>query len=231
MIYFYVGLGIAMLTGIIGIFEMATTITRQQINSRPPKINEDERIVQKQNDRRFLQLLNESTEPLGEGNALCLNIKDGISNINNSNYSLLSKYNDLLDFNPGIPISSSHSSFIKGCDLNKGKHRLIIVPNNDISMKYSLYSCLTISSKCKFEEDWSIMSQAIFGLLISVLTTSGLVLGVEYIEKSYRNSGRYKMNYNELKILQSAGLNSSSNINSLNEDLKSMPQKQWSHKT
>ena len=70
------------------------------------------------------------------------------------------------------------------------------------------------------------MSQAIFGLLISVLTTSGLVLGVEYIEKSYRNSGRYKMNYNELKILQSAGLNSSSNINSLNEDLKSMPQKQ-----
>tara|TARA_Y100000994_G_C15640997_1_gene421276 strand:- start:765 stop:977 length:213 start_codon:yes stop_codon:yes gene_type:complete len=69
------------------------------------------------------------------------------------------------------------------------------------------------------------MSQAIFGLLISVLTTSGLVLGVEYIEKSYRNSGRYKMNYNELKILQSAGLNSSSNINSLNEDLKSMPQK------
>tara|TARA_B100000214_G_C23534598_1_gene431156 strand:- start:81 stop:293 length:213 start_codon:yes stop_codon:yes gene_type:complete len=69
------------------------------------------------------------------------------------------------------------------------------------------------------------MSQAIFGLLISVLTTSGLVLGVEYIEKSYRNSGRYKMNYNELKILQSAGLNSSSNINTLNEDLKSMPQK------
>ena len=69
------------------------------------------------------------------------------------------------------------------------------------------------------------MSQAIFGLLISVLTTSGLVLGVEYIEKSYRNSGRYKMNDYELKILQSAGLNSSSNINSLNEDLKSMPQK------
>ena len=69
------------------------------------------------------------------------------------------------------------------------------------------------------------MTQAIFGLLISVLTTSGLVLGVEYIEKSYRNSGRHKMNYNELKILQSAGLNSSSNINSLNEDLKSMPQK------
>ena len=69
------------------------------------------------------------------------------------------------------------------------------------------------------------MSQAIFGLLISVLTTSGLVLGVEYIEKSFRNSGRYKMNYNELKILQSAGLNSYSNINSLNEDLNSMPQK------
>tara|TARA_B100000902_G_C26808779_1_gene668147 strand:+ start:293 stop:505 length:213 start_codon:yes stop_codon:yes gene_type:complete len=69
------------------------------------------------------------------------------------------------------------------------------------------------------------MSQAIFGLLISVLATSGLVLGVEYMEQSYRNSGRYKMNYNELKILQSAGLNSSSNINSLNEDLKSMPQK------
>ena len=153
MIYFYVGLGIAMLTGIISVFEMATTITRQQMNNRPPKYDDNERIVQKQNDRRFLQLLNESTESMGEGNELCLNIKDGMSNINNSNFSLLSKYNDLLDFNPGIPISSSHSSFINGCDLNKGKHRLIIVPNNDISIKYSLYSCLTISSKCKFEED------------------------------------------------------------------------------
>ena len=153
MIYFYVGLGIAMLTGIISVFEMATTITRQQMNNRPPKYDDNERIVQKQNDRRFLQLLNESTESMGEGNELCLNIKDGMSNINNSNFSLLSKYNDLLDFNPGIPIYSSHSSFINGCDLNKGKHRLIIVPNNDISIKYSLYSCLTISSKCKFEED------------------------------------------------------------------------------
>ena len=153
MIYFYVGLGIAMLTGIISVFEMATTITRQQMNNRPPKYDDNERIVQKQNDRRFLQLLNESTESLGEGNELCLNIKEGMSNINNSNFSLLSKYNDLLDFNPGIPIYSSHSSFINGCDLNKGKHRLIIVPNNDISIKYSLYSCLTISSKCKFEED------------------------------------------------------------------------------
>ena len=70
------------------------------------------------------------------------------------------------------------------------------------------------------------MAQAIIGLLISVLVTSGLVLGVEYIEESYRNSGRYKLNTNELNILQSAGLNSASNINSLNEDLKSMPQKQ-----
>ena len=70
------------------------------------------------------------------------------------------------------------------------------------------------------------MSQAIFGLLISVLVTSALVSGVDFIEKSFRNSGRYNLNTNELKILQSAGLNSTSNIYSLNQDIKSMPQKQ-----
>ena len=98
MLYFYVGLGIAMLTGIISLFEIATTLTKQQILSRPPKYDENELIIKKQNDKRFLQLLNEPIESLGVGNQLCLNIKYGISNINNDNYSVFSKYNDIRIF-------------------------------------------------------------------------------------------------------------------------------------
>ena len=70
------------------------------------------------------------------------------------------------------------------------------------------------------------MFDSILGLIIAVLATSGLVLGVNFVEQSFRNSGRYKITNNELKILQSAGLNNQSNINNLNEDLQSMPQKQ-----
>ena len=70
------------------------------------------------------------------------------------------------------------------------------------------------------------MAEAIVGLLISVLATTGLVLGVNFIEQSFRNSGRYKLTTNELKILQSAGLSSPNKVYSLNQDLKSMPQKQ-----
>ena len=70
------------------------------------------------------------------------------------------------------------------------------------------------------------MFDAILGLIIAVLATSGLVLGVNFVEQSFRSSGRYKLTSNELQILQSAGLSTKSNINNLNEDLQSMPQKQ-----
>ena len=70
------------------------------------------------------------------------------------------------------------------------------------------------------------MASSIVGLLISTFAFSGLVLSYEYIEKTYRNSIRYPLNKYEEDILQSAGLSNTINIQSLNLDLKSMPQTQ-----
>ncbi len=70
------------------------------------------------------------------------------------------------------------------------------------------------------------MASSILGLLITTLAFSGLVLSYEYIEETYRNAIRYPLNKNELNLLQSAGLKNSINIQSLNLDLKSLPQTQ-----
>ena len=70
------------------------------------------------------------------------------------------------------------------------------------------------------------MASSILGLLITTLAFSGLVLSYEYIEGTYRNAIRYPLNKNELDLLQSAGLKNSINIQSLNLDLKSLPQTQ-----
>ena len=71
------------------------------------------------------------------------------------------------------------------------------------------------------------MASSIVGLLISTFAFSGLVLSYQYIEQTYLNSIRYPLNKYEKEILQSAGLSNPSNIETLNLDLKSMPQTQW----
>ena len=70
------------------------------------------------------------------------------------------------------------------------------------------------------------MASSILGLMISTFAFSGLVLSYQYIEETYRNSVRYPLNKYEQELLQSAGLSNSINIQSLNLDLKSMPQTQ-----
>ncbi len=70
------------------------------------------------------------------------------------------------------------------------------------------------------------MASSIVGILISTFAFSSLVLSYQYVEQTYRNSIRYPLNKYEKEILQSAGLSNSINIQSLNLDLKSMPQSQ-----
>ena len=70
------------------------------------------------------------------------------------------------------------------------------------------------------------MASSIVGLLISTFAFSGLVLSYQYIENTYRNSISFPLNKYEQDILQSAGLSNSTNIQSLNLDLKSMPRTQ-----
>ena len=52
MIFFYVGIGFAMLTTVISIFETSTTISKNQYTIRNKSIDADKLIIKKQNDKK-----------------------------------------------------------------------------------------------------------------------------------------------------------------------------------
>ena len=60
--------------------------------------------------------------------------------------------------------------------------------------------------------------------MIAAIATSSLMLAIKSMEKSYRNAGKHSLTEQELKIINSAGLNSVSNLNLLNIDLDNLPQ-------
>ena len=104
MIFFYVGIGFAMLTSVVAIFETSTTITKNQsLTETTNSIQEDKLILKKQNDIIFLKMLDDLKGlSLGSGDEICQNIKDGFANQSNSNHSILSNYSVLNNFNYGM---------------------------------------------------------------------------------------------------------------------------------
>ena len=50
------------------------------------------------------------------------------------------------------------------------------------------------------------------------------MLSIQSIEKSYNNAGKYSLTQQELKIINSAGLNSESILSNLKEDIDNLPQ-------
>lgn len=153
MIFFYVGLGFAMLTTVLAIFETSTTINKNQYNVGSKAINSDKIILRRQNDKKFLQMLNDiKGTSLGSGQLICQNIKDGFTNELSPNYSILSNYSILNNYNSGIPSYTTHSKLINGCDLINGDHRVVIVPSSIEINTYNLYSCIIKTDpKCPFE--------------------------------------------------------------------------------
>ena len=154
MIFFYVGIGFAMLTSVVAIFETSTTITKNQsLTETTNSIQEDKLILKKQNDIIFLKMLDDLKGlSLGSGDEICQNIKDGFANQSNSNHSILSNYSVLNNYNYGIPSSSTHTRLNNGCNLISDSHRIIIVPSSLENNHYNLYSCIiNIEPKCTFE--------------------------------------------------------------------------------
>ena len=68
------------------------------------------------------------------------------------------------------------------------------------------------------------MTESFIGLMIAAIATSSLMLSIKYMERSYRNAGKYSLTQQELIIIKNAGLNSQSNINVLKEDINNLPQ-------
>ena len=57
MLSFYLVLGFAMYTAILGIFEMSLSISNQRFINKSKLLNSDQIIIQKNNDKIFLNLL------------------------------------------------------------------------------------------------------------------------------------------------------------------------------
>ena len=153
MIFFYVGIGFAMMTSIISNFQIATTINKNQYTIRNNTVNSSKLFFQKENDKKFLQMLNDIKGiPLGSGKQICEKLKDGFSDELDDNYSILSNYSILGSYNSGIPSYSTQPRLINGCNLVNGYHRVVIVPNSMENNTYNLYSCIVaVEPLCTFE--------------------------------------------------------------------------------
>ena len=68
------------------------------------------------------------------------------------------------------------------------------------------------------------MMESILGIMIAAVSISTLVLSIQSMEKSYRNAAKHSLTQKELEIINSAGLNSESNINLLKGDIENLPQ-------
>ncbi len=68
------------------------------------------------------------------------------------------------------------------------------------------------------------MVESFLGIMIASIAISSLMLSIQSIEKSFKNAGKYSLTQNELKIINSAGLKSESNIKIIKEDIDNLPQ-------
>ena len=71
------------------------------------------------------------------------------------------------------------------------------------------------------------MVESFLGIMIASIAISSLMLSIQSIEKSFKNAGKYSLTQNELKIINSAGLKSESNIKLIKEDIDNLPQTYW----
>ena len=153
MIFFYAGLGFAMLTTVVALFETSTSINKKQFINKVVPQGEEKILIQKQNDKVFLQMLNDlQGKSLGMGNEICQNIINGFTDTSDPNHYILKNYVSLSNYSAGIPSLSDHARLKNGCELINDSHRVIVVPSNVETYKYNLFSCIIdVEPKCSFE--------------------------------------------------------------------------------
>ena len=138
MVYLYAGLGIAMLSGIMAIFEMGLAVTGQSL-LRLPKESYFDDITAKNMDKNFMK-----------------NLYDG------------KWEKKFIDADPAVSISCSNLLSIDGyswkpiergtfkgsCAVNNSSHRILVELGSEV-MSYRIYSCFIESDdgQCSFEQE------------------------------------------------------------------------------
>jgi hypothetical protein len=146
MAYLYAGLGVAMLAGIMAIFEMGLTLKGQSLIPSPADAYLSDPDVKKM-DQNLLRLLNTpATVVQGlESTALCNALKAAYET------SYPAKGNPWVeDSRPSINIA-----WLNACVMNNSSHRVLIVPDLvNKSIPYQFYSCVfdDEEDRCSFEQ-------------------------------------------------------------------------------
>ena len=145
MIYLYAGLGIAMLTGIMAIFEMGVSLTGSSLlSSRVDAYTLDIEI--KEMDQKLLSVLEDSNE-----------LSSGISGLGIcQRLELVDSLQDDWPFEPAQEVKGN--LFPGACVMNAGTHRVLVSPDpSNQYHSYQLYSCLLQGAEqnCLFEKKGS----------------------------------------------------------------------------
>ena len=150
MVYFYAGLGVAMLAGIMAIFEMGLSLTGRSLLPSPT----DQYLLSgeiKEMDRDLLEVLANSE-------ALPSNLR-GLEICAGLELKLADALKDDWPFSSAQETSTTR--FPGGCVMNAGRHRVLVQPNPSYPnpskpvQRYQLYSCVLQGSDqlCLFEQE------------------------------------------------------------------------------
>ena len=143
MVYLYAGLGVAMLAGIMAIFEMGLSLTGRSLLPSPTDSYLVSRDI-KERDQRLLRVLadREALPSTLSGLEICQGLE------------LSDEFKDDWPFSQAQ--EASERLFPGSCVMNAGSHRVLVQPdalNSDRS--YQLYSCVLQGSDqlCLFEKE------------------------------------------------------------------------------
>ena len=149
MVYLYAGLGVAMLAGIMAIFEMGLALTGNSLLRSPQDPYLSNSAAQSE-DRRWLSLLTDDVERIRgtTGFSLC----DELDAVYTERWVVTPWSRDTVR----MPVIEG--AWAGSCLMNRGLHRVIVRPPDPtdtgyLASKYSFYSCILQggNDRCPFE--------------------------------------------------------------------------------
>ena len=149
MVYLYAGLGVAMLAGIMAIFEMGLALSGRSLLPAPVDLylsNDEVKAM----DRKLLALLVDGEVSPGLlGSSLCAELISAYDN----EHVPTGGVNPWLE-DARMPLNTG--DWAGSCVINDGAHQVVVMPDpGHQAMPYQFYSCVRQAGddQCSFEQD------------------------------------------------------------------------------